>query len=51
MNRVPPWSVRPRVLPDGGLLVRDVAGDLYKLGPPHTLDRRTRDLLWAFVDV
>lgn len=41
----------PRVLPDGGLLVRDVAGDLYKLGAPHTLDRKTRDLLWAFVDV
>ena len=41
----------PRELPDGGLLIRDVAGDLYKLGAPHTLDRRTRDLLWAFVDV
>jgi len=41
----------PRVLPDGGLLVRDVAGDLYKLGAPHTLDRKTRDLLWAFVDL
>jgi hypothetical protein len=41
----------PRVLPDGGLLIRDVAGDLYKLGAPHTLDRKTRDLLWAFVDL
>lgn len=41
----------PRELPDGGLLVRDVAGELYRLGAPHTLDRRTRDLLWAFVDV
>lgn len=41
----------PRLLPDGGLLIRDVAGDLYKLGAPHTLDRRTRDLLWAFVDL
>lgn len=41
----------PRVLPDGGLLIRDVAGDLYKLGAPQSLDRRTRDLLWAFVDV
>jgi hypothetical protein len=41
----------PRVLPDGGLLVRDVAGDLYKLGAPHTLDRKTRDLLWAFADL
>ena len=41
----------PRVLPNGGLLIRDVAGDLYKLGAPHTLDRKTRDLLWAFVDL
>ena len=40
----------PRALPGGGLLVRDVAGDLYKLGAPHTLDRKTRDVLWAFVD-
>jgi Domain of unknown function (DUF1854) len=40
-----------RALPDGGLLIRDVAGDLYKLGAPHTLDRKTRDLLWAFVDL
>lgn len=41
----------PRVLPDGALLIRDVAGDLYKLGAPSTLDKKTRDLLWAFVDV
>ena len=41
----------PRVLPDGALLIRDVAGDLYKLAAPHTLDRKTRDLLWAFVDL
>ena len=41
----------PRTLPGGELLVRDVAGDLYKLGAPHTLDRRTRDVLWAFVDL
>jgi len=41
----------PRVLPDGGLLIRDVAGDLYKLGAPRSLDRKTRELLWAFVDL
>ena len=41
----------PRALPDGGLLIRDVAGDLYKLGAPQTLDRKTRDVLWAFVDL
>lgn len=40
----------PRVLPAGGLLIRDVAGDLYYLDDPQTMDRRSRDLLWAFVD-
>ena len=40
----------PRVLPTGGLLIRDVAGDLYRLADPATLDRRSRELLWAFVD-
>ena len=40
----------PRVLPVGGLLIRDVAGDLYKLPAPSTMDRRSRELLWAFVD-
>jgi hypothetical protein len=42
----------PRVLPGGAgaLVIRDVAGDLYRLPPPHDLDRRSRELLWAFVD-
>jgi len=40
----------PRVLPGGGLLIRDVAGDLYRLPDPHELDRKSRELLWAFVD-
>ncbi len=40
----------PRVLPMGGLLIRDVAGDLYRLPAPETLDERSRQLLWAFVD-
>ena len=40
----------PRSLPGGALLIRDVAGDLYRLGDPATLDRHSRDLLWAFVD-
>jgi hypothetical protein len=39
----------PRVLPDGGLLIRDVAGDLYRL-TVNELDKKSRDLLWAFVD-
>ena len=40
----------PRVLPDGGLLIRDVAGDLYRLNDPGAMDKRSRELLWAFVD-
>jgi len=40
----------PRVLPSGGLLIRDVAGDLYKLADPKGLDKTSRALLWAFVD-
>ena|SRR5690349_1589171 len=39
----------PRALPTGGLLIRDVGGDLYRLSPQE-LDRKSRDLLWAFVD-
>ncbi|MDQ3696693.1 MAG: DUF1854 domain-containing protein [Gemmatimonadota bacterium] len=40
----------PRTLPLGGLLIRDVAGDLYRLSAPQKMDRRSRELLWAFVD-
>jgi hypothetical protein len=40
----------PRALPGGALLIRDVAGDLYRLPEPGELDRRSRQLLWAFVD-
>ena len=39
----------PRALPTGGLLIRDVGGDLYRLSPQE-LDRKSKDLLWAFVD-
>ena len=46
-TRLDDW---PRSLPDGGLLIRDVAGDLYYLGDPARLDRRSRELLWSFVD-
>ncbi len=46
-TRLDDW---PRALPDGSLLVRDVAGDLYLIGDPAALDRRSRALLWAFVD-
>ena len=40
----------PRALPNGGLLIRDVAGDLYLLAVPGEMDRRSKELLWAFVD-
>jgi hypothetical protein len=40
----------PRVLPGGDLLIRDVAGDLYRLANPRGMDRKSRELLWAFVD-
>ena len=46
-TRLEDW---PRTLPEGGLLVRDVAGDLYHFARPAALDRKSRALLWAFVD-
>lgn len=48
-TRLDDW---PRSLPapQGGLLIRDVTGDLYHLARPRALDRRSRELLWAFVD-
>jgi len=46
-TRLDDW---PRTLPHGGLLIRDLAGDLYHLVAPERLDRESRELLWAFVD-
>src|SRR6059036_3645307 len=46
-TRLDTW---PRVLRHGGLLIRDVAGDLYHLPDPAGLDRQSRALVWAFVD-
>lgn len=40
----------PRELPGSGLLIRDVAGDLYLLRDPETLDPRSRRLVRAFLD-
>ena len=40
----------PRTLPSGALLIRDVAGDLYRIADPRGMDARSRELLWAFVD-
>ncbi len=46
-TRLDDW---PRALPGGGFLIRDVAGDLYHLAAPQRMDKRSRELLWAFVD-
>ena len=46
-TRLDDW---PRALPGTGFLIRDVAGDLYRLPSPETMDKRSRELLWAFVD-
>ena len=46
-TRLDDW---PRMLPHGGLLLRDLAGDLYHLSRPDQLDKQSRELLWAFVD-
>jgi len=40
----------PRPMPDGGILLRDVAGDLYLVRDPKGLDRTSRDRLWALLD-
>ncbi len=40
----------PREMPGGGLLIKDVAGDLYLVSSPGSLDARSRRLLWAFLD-
>ena len=40
----------PRVVPGGGILIRDVAGDLYYIRKPAELDPRSRKLLEIFVD-
>jgi hypothetical protein len=46
-TRLDDW---PREVPGGGVLIRDVAGDLYLVADPDGLDKKSRDLLWAFVD-
>jgi hypothetical protein len=39
----------PHPLPSGGFLLRDVAGNLFVIPDPATLDQRSRKLLWPFV--
>jgi hypothetical protein len=40
----------PREAPSGGLLLEDVAGDLYRIPPAEELDARSRKRVWAFLD-
>jgi len=46
-TRLDDW---PHALSGGGLLIRDVAGDLYHVSAPERLDAKSRELLWAYVD-
>jgi len=39
----------PRTMPDGALLIVDVAGDLYRVADPQTLDVKSRKRLAAFI--
>ena len=40
----------PRETPDGGLLIEDVAGDVFRIEDATSLDPRSRELLWELVD-
>jgi hypothetical protein len=40
----------PRTVPGGGVLIRDVAGDLFYIPRPEALDSKSRGLLDVFVD-
>ncbi len=40
----------PRELPGRGILIKDVAGDLFHIPDPDRLDDGSKKLLWAFVD-
>ena len=46
-TRLDDW---PRDLPGGGLLIRDVADDLYHIADRDGLDDKSKKLLWAFAD-
>lgn len=40
----------PRPIPSGGLLLRDIAGNLFVLPDPQQLDAKSRKVLWSFID-
>ena len=46
-TRLDDW---PTEVPGGGIVIRDVAGDLYHVADPAGMDAESRRWLWAFVD-
>ena len=44
-TRLDDWPVQ---IADGGLLIRDLAGDLYHVPDPEALDPASREWLWAY---
>jgi len=40
----------PREVPGGGYLLRDIAGDLFHIPSPETMDEKSQAILWALVD-
>ena len=40
----------PREAPTGGLLIEDVAGDLFRIPPAGELDPKSQKRVWAFID-
>lgn len=46
-TRLDDW---PAEVPGGGIVIRDVAGDLYHVVDPDGMDEKSRRWLWAFVD-
>ncbi len=45
-TRLDDWPIS---LPGGGILIRDVAGDLFYIHDTESLDEQSRKLIWAFV--
>ena len=45
-TRLDDW---PTEVPGGGIVIRDVAGDLYHVAAPDVMDAESRRWLWAFV--
>jgi hypothetical protein len=45
-TRLDEW---PWPSPDGGHLLRDLAGDLFRIPPLESLDEKSREWLWAYI--